>query len=114
MPGPAASGVSFPAAPYEKLDSRPQTPQKPCAEEKDCFRLPSNLLRLKDTPILCFLQLADDFNRTMLRLKRTKIEPAAQPAGLPHRNIALTKNGSLRPMCYAADFGPSDFAWGNN
>jgi hypothetical protein len=90
------------------------SPRKPETNSNNTKTLPSFMFRLKSTPILCFLQLAGDFNRTMFRLRRTKIEPTAQPAGLPHRNISVTKNGSLQPMCYAADLGPSEFAWGKN
>ena|SRR5271154_4536925 len=114
MPGPTASRVSFVIATNGQPNSRRQTPQKLLARQKNRSSVPSVMFRLKSTPVLCFLQLAVDFNRTTFRLKRTKIEPTAQPAGLPHRNISVTKNGSLRPMCYAADLGPSDFAWGNN
>jgi hypothetical protein len=52
------------------------------------------------------------FNRTTFRLKRIKIEPPAPRAGLPNRNISVTKNGTRQPICYAASLGPPDFAWG--
>ena len=71
MSGPAASRESFAVAPNGKPNSRPQTSQKSPATQEDHFPLPSNLLRLNNTPILCFQRLADDFNRTMLRLKET-------------------------------------------
>jgi hypothetical protein len=52
------------------------------------------------------------FNRTTFRLKQTKIESATQSCGLPNRNISVTKNGTRQPICYAANLGPPDFAWG--
>jgi hypothetical protein len=103
--------IDLPSSTRQKMIS---SPRKPPANSKNTTTLPSVMFRLKSTPILCFLQLAGDFNRTMFRLERRKIEPAAQRDGLPHRNISATKNGRLRPMCYAANLGPPEFAWGKN
>jgi hypothetical protein len=100
--------------PSATRQNAPASPRRPPANSKNENTLPSFMFRLKGTPILCFLQLADRFNRTMFRLKRTKIENAAPRAGLPHRNIPATKNGSLQPMCYAANLGPPEFAWEKN
>jgi hypothetical protein len=100
--------------PSATRQNAPASPRRPPANSKNENTLPSFMFRLKGTPILCFLQFADRFNRTMFRLKRTKIENAAPRAGLPHRNIPATKNGSLQPMCYAANLGPPEFAWEKN
>ena len=45
----------------------------PKTEEKS-IRRPQVMFRLNKGPIPCFLQVAPDFNRTMFRLERMKIE----------------------------------------
>jgi len=61
---------------------------------KNTTASPSFLLRLKTTPTVYFLRVTESFNRTMLRLRRTSIEPIFRqsgpfsPARKRRRNVA--------------------------
>jgi|SRR5271155_5229228 hypothetical protein len=83
MPGPTASGVSFPVAPYGHLKIGARTLAKIAQNGKTPPPVPSFMFRLKQDPILCFQSLAHVFNRTMFRLKRMKIEPKNEAQTTP-------------------------------
>jgi len=68
MPGPTASGVSFPVAPYGHLKIRARTLAKIAQNGKTPRAVPPKVLRLKPDPTLCFQSLRHDFNRTLLRV----------------------------------------------
>ena len=74
---------------------------------------PHIFVAIKNRPDpLFFFELHMNFSLTMSRLSQTKIETTAPPTVLPHKHIAVTKNGTPHPICYAANSGPPDFAWG--
>ena len=80
----------------------PSSPRKLPRNPKNSTRFPSFLLRLKPTPILCFVGLTDDLNLTMLRLRRIKIERIPQlNSTFPNRkrpNVAqVFRPEALRP-----------------
>ena|SRR5271156_3643698 len=69
---------------------------------KNTTRFPSFLLRLKAIPTVYFLRVTESFNRTMLRLRRTSIEPIFRQsapfsrAPKPRRNEAHVLRTSNR------------------
>src|ERR1700723_337587 len=63
-------------------------PRKLATDPKNTRTSPSILLRLKPTPILCFVRVTDDFNRTHVAIKRPNFDarrrsPNANPQEKP-------------------------------
>ena len=74
----------FPAPICLPSSSRPNAisiPRKLPTSPKITTAFPSILLRLKPTPTVYFLRVTGNFNLTMLRLKRTPIEPIFRSNG---------------------------------
>ncbi len=55
--------------PHREGDELPPHAQQPQRPEKNRNRLTPKVLRLKRRPAICFVRVAANFNRTMLRLK---------------------------------------------
>ena len=80
------------------------------ANVRNTKSLPSFLLRLKTTPIVCFVEFARSFNRTMFRLerlakrmknerRRKNQEPRAQMRRLPRQRRTARHTVSLMTIC---------------
>jgi hypothetical protein len=87
QPGEIGSGLmiqpgimtTYPPFPSHQnaIDSAGNLPTSP----KNTTASPSFLFRLKTTPTVYFLRVTESFNRNMLRLRRTSIEPVSRQSG---------------------------------
>ena len=90
---------------------------KPLPYAEDCTLIgrknrkwrPPFLLRLKPTPILCFVGVTENFNRTMLRLKqpakRVKNEKGGGPSGPKKRPAHQHDSGEMLHLARRAPYG---------
>src|SRR5580704_4607409 len=88
-PHPKTSNRERRVAIHQNASSRPR---KLRASPKNKTTHPSVLLRLKPTPILCFVGVTGNFNRTMLRL----YEPFSTPENTSPMQTRRKKNGNKR------------------
>src|SRR5271156_1275923 len=93
--------------PWSGRENAIPSPRKLPRNLKNTTTFPSILLRLKTTPILCFLRVTEHFNRTMLRLRRISIEPkfrplsrlrASDPRAKPGPSLRESANSTARHM----------------
>jgi hypothetical protein len=66
-------------------------PRKLATDPKNTRTSPSILLRLKPTPILCFVRVTDDFSRTHVAIKRPNFDARRRsPNANPQEKPAIT------------------------